>query len=224
MAEPLVIRNVDDTYVDSTRPTGNFRGMPRCQVKAGTRRTMIRWSLGDVDSADVTSKVLTAHVGPGWLAQTVTFAPLLSTYTPGKVTWRDGQPDVGPGVAFPVPAKPDGGALTFDLTGLNAPHGFRVTSNTTAEQQYFNSSESGKPSWEVVVSYVEDVDDPSNLRPSGGGAVTPGALWAWDFGDQAEFKLDVFADDDATVPTWSSGWVVSPESVADPVALGFTPT
>lgn len=222
MAEPLTITAVDDTWVNIDKPTTNYRGAWWNRVRFAKQRTLLRWAVGDIDSADVATVVLTGRVGSGWQAQTISFAPLLAPFTPGRVTWNN-QPAAGSALTFSTTAKAGGGTFSFDLSGIDAPYGWRVTSDTTADKQYFLAAESGKASWEVTVTYAADTDDSVQLRPDGGGSAPSDATWAWDFGDQAEYRIDTFADDETDVVSWTSGWVASPLSQAKPVDLGWVP-
>lgn len=225
----LTIKDIKDATVRRLRP-----GLPDpsgdwIRVKSGDLRGYLLPELGNsVRGRDVLVETLSGHVGPGWVAQTLTVSPITSRWSPGRVTWDD-QPtvDAARAVSVVVPSLPDGGIVELPLDGMiqdvangTAWWGVRVTTNSAADGQKFYARGSGSPNWQLDVVLSDAPDQASNLRPRGGGEVdtVKPLIVAWDFidlgGDSTEqadswVQVDVpaaGADPDEVAPDYSSGW------------------
>ncbi len=240
----LLLTGGDDSWVNSLKPSLNYGSTTWVFVKSGERRGFVRPSLSGIAGRTVLAATLRGRVGPGHVAQTYTIAPVTGSWSPGRVTWAN-QPAVDSGAAVTevVGALPDGGVVEVDVLGMVQAvadgtdwHGFRISTGSTATGQKFYATDSGAPAWELSVVLSDAPDQPSALKPDGGGAVATGEpILAWTFVDlggvsttQADSKVQVDtpaagAEPDGTTPDFDSGWVANVDPEYDLAAATYTP-
>lgn len=226
----LVLTSIGDAWVNSAKAGQNYGSVRWAQIQSSARRVFLRPELGNIAGRTVVDAYLVGRVGPGWVSQTLTVAPVVERWSPGRVTWAN-QPavDTGAAVTEVVGVLSDGAVVTIDglapivqaVADSDDWFGLRITTNSATAGQKFYATDSGEPSWELHVTLSDAPEQPANLRPDG-GAVSGGApILAWDFLDlgddsteQAESKVQVDtptggADPDAVAPDYDSGWVTN---------------
>lgn len=226
----LLVVEFGDTWVNSGRTGANYGSTNGVQMEATARRIFLLPRLRNISGRTVLDAYLVGHAKGAIAAQTVTVAQVTSRWTPGRLTWAD-QPTVGVTQAVVLAAAADGAAVTFP--GLAARiqavadgtdwHGLRLTTDATTAQ-VFHSNESGVPAWELHIVLSDAPEQPTNLRPAGGGAVgsvTP--IVAWDFIDVGDDSTEQSASQvqvdkpaagvppDEVAPDYDSGWQTNTE-------------
>jgi hypothetical protein len=219
VAETVIVVNVPDawTYQGKNRPnTGSSRFI---QVQDGIRRG---WTLPQIPSLvgeTVLSATLRGHVASS-PATTYHLDAVTGRWSAGKIV-HGNRPSVDAArrASATVGVLGDGDAVEWDVTailgevaaGLLDWWGLRVVSESSTVTAFY-SSDSGEPAWELEIVLAEETDAADNLRPDGGAVSADRPELAWDIDGQAEFRVDLYADDETDVVTWSSGWVLGPET------------
>lgn len=218
-----------DTYANSNKPDERYGSSNVVVMRAAVTNAYVRppfpqECIGRV----ILSAELAGHVAPGWLAQQVAVRLVGEAWKQGTVTWNRRPPFLAGVTTTATPALSDGGRVSLDVTGLVQSiadgtewNGFRLSTDGTATQQRFWSSNSGRDAWEFAVEWSDSPEQAENLRPSGGAVASPTPILTWDASGQTAFHVRIFSTEDALTPVWSSGWIMSSQSRLDLSATSY---
>ena len=241
----VTVRNIVDAWVNSARTTTNYGGNDYVSVAGTTRYGYIRPNLPNFLGRTVTSATLRGRVHNATAAGSFTLRRLTEGFAEGWVTWARQPANTSTGAVTVSPGVlADGDVVSWDVTAhmqLVADgtkwHGWRLSTDLTSPE-YFHGMESGEPAWELELVLADEPEQPENLRPDGGGAVSgPTPTYAWDFIDfggessvQGESRVQVDTpvlgvDPDEIAPDYDSGWVanVDPEFTPAHALVGAGP-
>lgn len=237
MAE-IVSRTGADTWVDVDHQHQPHGGANLIRLQAAHRRGLVHIPLTNIRGRTVLSATLTGHVDSGFVDQTVTVKALASWKPAGKATWHNQPGTSGAGVATAVSGLSAGDGAVLGITSLvqNAAsggdyHGFRITTDATDPgESNWRSFNSGKHSWVLTVELSDAIEQPTDLRPSGGYVSLPAPVLSWSYTDlggtsseQGAFKVQADPTGNFAAPAFDSGWVTSAVPQYDLAASGFTP-
>ncbi len=205
MTELAPITDVGDAWTNSQsspkdRRSTNYGDSVWVQVKSGERRGWLRMSLPAIEGRTVLDAYLVGHAGPGFVAQTITATAVAERWRPGDITHSSRPALRSTAVSSAITSKTDGAVVTVSGLGpmLQAVAdgtewwGVQLTTSSTADGQMFYATESGQPAWELHITLSELSEAPSDLRPSGGGAVgTRRPILAWAADGQVARRIQV---------------------------------
>lgn len=238
MIDEVHPRSGTDAWVDSDHPNGNRSSGEKVRLLAGSRRGFVHIPLTNIRGKTVTNAYLIGRVRSGFVGQTVTLLHPMSKWSADTIT-DEGAPDSDMAEATVLSGTfADGDAVELGFTayaqavaaGTTKWRGFeiRTDADTLGESDWY-SFDSGEPAWEAVVEYVEEPEEPTNLRPSGDniGLTEPILTFdPWDLGGSSSSMaaLQVQADPDAdeVSPAFDSGWVDTESPELDLSTTPFT--
>ena len=211
------IRRGQNNTVALSRPTSNNSGLAYPPIKNAERRVLLSMPLPEILGKTVVSAVLSPRVYGAWPAQTLTVAPLASSWSVDKANWNN-QPDTRSGTASKATGALATGARTdIDITALvqqvanGLPHyGWRVTSSGEGRFYGFATVDS----WVLTIETSDAPNEPTTLEPNGGVVGRQKFVISTDFtdlgGSTEQASLQVQVDPDKTAPyAFDSGEVAT---------------
>lgn len=215
MAETQTITTVLDstTWQGMNRPPGGSNS--RVHVSDGVRRGWLMPLVPALAGETVVSVILRGH--PDTIpATTWHLDAVTSKWSAGKITHGNRPTVDATRRASTTTGAMTSGVVEWDITSILADvaagetwWGLRLVSESTTIGSWY-SNDSGRPAWELELTLGEESDAPDNLRPDGGAVSADRPVLAWDTEGQVAFRIDLYADEDTDVASWSSPWVVSP--------------
>lgn len=186
----LTITRCDDTWVNGDA-TGRQYGSGRwIKLQSGSRQGFLMFPLAGVRGRTVLSAVLYGHAGEAQSSQTLSVQRVAGDWSPGKVTWANKPGVTGSTMTAALGALSAGQEFAVNvLDAIEAVangatwYGLRVATSSGTLRKMF-SQQSGEPAWRLVVELSDAPEQPTNLRPRGGGRIgvtKPNLLW--DFTD-----------------------------------------
>ncbi len=253
MGAPIPVKQASDSWVNENRPNKRYGSKVRLYLSAtasNQKQAFIYFSKPWPFGARIISAKLRVYAGDDLSGST--------TLTCQRVTEKKWDQDTikwsnRPGVSgvSATAAKTGiiaGDMLEFDVTAQvqavanGGPwYGFRITTNRSVDW-YLHSAQAGKGAYrpQLVVQWSEAPDQPTNLQPSGGRAVSLAKpVVSCDYNDRTgdnaidAMKVQTGASEaavEAGTPAWDSGWqtVTTPSldlsTTTFPGASAVTPT
>lgn len=228
-----------DTWVRDDHPNRPQGSGISIRLQATHRRGLIHVPMTNIRGRTVLSATLTGHVRDGFVAQTVTAHALASWVPAGKATWNHQPSIVGAGVATALGALSDGDAAVLDIGSIvrsvangGAWHGIRLTTDATgAGDSVWYAFDAAKASWVLTVELSDELEQPTDLKPSGGGVIGSAApVLSWSYtalggtaSEQGAFRVQADPAGNFTTPDFDSGWITSGDPTFDLSSSTFTP-
>lgn len=228
MADPVIVRNFRDSYVDSAKPARNYSTTNRLKVKSGTIFSYLFCSKPMPPGAVVTSAILRVWNAETWAGSITLSADRLSgSWAGSRINWNNKPAVTGATASTTKSNAPANTMWEIDVTSImnlvsqgSLWYGIRLSTNATAVKN-MHSAQSGAAELrpQLIIQWSDAPEAPDGLAPDGNRAVSnPKPVLAYDFTDVAgDTTLAMHQIQLSTVSTFAttvfdSGWVAT----ADP--------
>jgi hypothetical protein len=230
MAAPVILRNVQDSYVDQTKPNKNYNSLGRMYLQDGAFGYLF-FANPIPPGAQVISAKLRVWNGDAITGtNTMSLYRVAAKWSASKITWNN-RPGVTGAVKTIVRSGSAAGALwEFDVTDMMqtvssgaAWYGFRIDLNGAARKWIHSSASSttGKRP-QLEIEWSDAPSAPSDLSPDDLGVVSVAKpTLKFDFTDvsgdktMSAYRIQIDPAANWAAPAYDTGTVLSDSSIAN---------
>ena len=222
MADPVTLRNLRDSFVNSAKPTRNYSSLARLRVKGTTMYTFLYCGTPWPPEATMLYAALRLWNSEDWTGSvTVSVQRLAGNWSGSRVNWNN-QPGVtGPIYTLTKTDAPKGTMWEIPITALMQLmvnggdwYGLRVSVNgTTVRKMYSTQSENINLRPQVYLHWADASEAPENLTPDDNMSVaSPKPTLTYDYTDAngdsiSMHRIQISTDATFASVDYDSGWV-----------------
>lgn len=236
MSGPLIVRNMQDSYVSQLKPTKNYNSVNRLKLAdnggspSDQRFAYVYFGRPFPLSTNIlVAKFRIWNAGAESGSITVTAKPITQAWSASKVNYNNRPTVTGSGVAVTKSNPAAGTMWEFDFETLmqdvsngSGWFGVRLEVNGTSTRA-FHSAQSNTTSRrpELEISWTDAPEPPENLNPDDGLVSIAKPVLTFDFNDVAgdttlgavNVQANINGSNVWTSPGWDSGWVTPPNGL-----------